>query len=251
MKRLLASLLTVSALSINLAPFALADRPADMENTVQVQGRGVVKTSPDCFEISVNIRTEAKQMEIARKKNAEISMRLTSSVKALNIPGLKINTGSFNANPTYKYDNGKSQITGYEVNNSLNIIAESITDKDKLQDQASRVLTTSLNAGATSTNQIRFYLSDNNPVYDDALKSAVSQAKKRATILAEATGVKISGVYQIESYSQSSPEVYAGAQNMTLMRSMDAAKVEAEPTSVTATDVQVEASVNIRFDITD
>lgn len=239
---------TFNSLGLN----ALAARPADMENTLQVQGRGVVKTSPDCFEVSVTIRTEAKKMDDARLKNAELSKKLTSSIKALGIKDLKIETGWFNANPQYDYSkDGKSTVRGYEVSNTLNIITEGITEKEELQKNASKVLTTALNNGATSTNNVRFYLSNNNPVYDDALKSAISQARKRADLLANETGVKISGVYQIDTYAQSSPEVYGGAQNMMVMRSAIPDAKEAEPSNVTASDVSVEASVTIRYDISD
>ena len=219
------------------------------ENTILVQGRGQIKTNPDSLEVTATIETQSKNAKMARLQNAEKATAVINAIKALNVAGLKVSTGWFNSSPQYKYDNGKNTIVGYQVNNNLNIKIEA--SSADLQTVASDVVDAAITNGATNVSNIRFYISDNNPVFDEALKLAVKQAKRRAELMASAAGVRVSGVYTMESYSQSSPEVSGAAPRMMVAKmSMDSAYAEPS-TPILNEPMNVEASVTVRFDLQD
>ena len=226
----------------SISPLAIADG-IDNSNAfhkgIQVQGHGVVTAKPDSFNINFTVMQQGKTMDEAKQKNNQVIQVITNKIKSLGIPNLILQTQWYNANPTYKYDkNGRSTITGYEVNNSITVNVKG-ADSSKIEDD------TITDNNATNAGDPNFYLSDNNIAYDDALKLAVKQARHRADIIATEAGGTLLAIDTIVSETQSSPQSYA-APRMTLMskNGMDAAAL---PTQVLAGPMDVEASVVIRY----
>lgn len=237
--------------SLMLTPMAALANES-YENTIQVSGQGRVKTLPDSISINFNVDTTAKTMLEAREQNAKKMSGIVTKLKALGLPGLEVETDYFNANPTYKYDkNGRSSITGYQVNHSMTARVEHITGKEKLEDAAAKLTDTTINAGSTSTGSVSFYLSDNNPVFDEAMTLAVKQARHKADVIAAAAGTKITGVYLIESYSNSTPMAVANGMMLKTAPGREGDAYAEPPSPITAGKLNVEASATIRFDIAD
>lgn len=103
-------------------------------------------------------------------------------------------------------------------------------------------------AGANTLNGISFSASDTEEAKTEAMKKAVADAKKKAEILAEASGLKITGIEIISeggvySYQNNVGNVYA--------RGMDDVVEEAEAdagTVVQSAKLIVSASVSITFE---
>lgn len=229
-----------------LAPMANATDELQ-HKVIEVQGRGVITAKPDSFSLNFTVTSDGKTMSEAKQKNNTIASVITTKIKALGIPNLTMQTQWYNATPTYKYDkSGRSSITGYQVNNSMTATVKGV-DSNKIEDFASKVLDTAVDNKATNTGDPNFYLSDNNVVYDDALKLAVKQARHRADILATESGTAIESVDVILSDTQSSPQTMAVPRMMAM--SDGAAMEKAMPTQVMAGPLDVQATVTIRYRI--
>lgn len=221
------------------------------ENTLMVQGQGAVKARPDSFDLSISVITEAKTAEAARQANAQKMSAIIQRLKALNIPKLTLQTTGFRVYPIREPINPEErarrnlpgQIVGYGASNTLRVTLEE-GSPDTLAEHASRVMDTATAAGASQVSGIRFYLSQNAPSHQEALTLAVAQARQMAQAIAQAAGVTLTGIFNIETYSQATPM----RQSMALG---SAAKAEQMDTPVEAGELDVTASVTIRFDFRD
>ena len=132
------------------------------------------------------------------------------------------------------YDNNgfPAEITGYQVNNQVNV---TVRELDKLGDILDQVVA----AGANSIYGITFMATDVEDAASQARASAVANAKAKAEELAAAAGASLGRIVSIsESYSPSvMPEMYAGGG-----AGMDSAK-SSVPFQSGGTLVQVDVSI--------
>lgn len=242
------SLLTAATICIGTMFPALAQEhiPA---NTITVQGTGVVHAQPDSVQLNLGVETQAKTMEAARNDNARKMTMIIEKLKALGIPNLKIQTGSFSAYPVQEPDPKSPQspykIVGYRVNNNINIKVEE-ADSTQLGTYSSKVLDTALAAGATNAGGPSFYVSQGTQSQQTALKLAVQQAKTNAESIAQAAGVRLSGIYNIEAYAQPIP-MSAPMANMRGGVMMEAKQY----TPIESGEYDITANVTIRFEFQD
>lgn len=229
----------VTVLSLS-APVAFAhDKPFD--TTINVQGTGQVVGKPDSFNISVSVENSGKTMALTREENARRMSQVIAKIKGLNIPDLKLQTSYVSVYPLQK----SQKLTPYafQANNSLTAKIEGVTDTDALSRFASLIMDSALGAGASSVNGPNFYLGQNNIYHKDALKLAVTQARQTADVIAAAAGVKIAGVYSIETYS-SGPALRA--MPMAAKASMEMA-ADSIATPIEVGDYDVSATVTIKY----
>jgi uncharacterized protein len=244
----LSAILAVSTV-LSIASPALATR--EYENTIDVSASGRVVVMPDSVRNTFSVRTQAKTMAEAKDLNAKKINAITAKMKALGIAGLELETEGFSANPTYKYEkSGKSSITGYEVYHSMSIKVEHLANKDKLESVAAKITDEPANAGATNVGSVSFYLSDNNPAFDEATTLAVKRARQKADVLANAAGVKVMGIYQITNNSMATPmtNVMAAPGVRGGMLAMEEGRVD---TPIVAGPMDVTATVHIYYDLAD
>jgi uncharacterized protein len=240
----------ILATSITLTPAFAADRP---ENTILVQGAGSIHAQPDSFRSSIGLETQANTMEKARRENADKMTLISNSIKSLGIPNLKLKTAWFNIYPLRDYEmtpNSKTnnnKIVGYRVTNQLSIQME-CADPLKLADYAASVIDTSVKYGASNANDINFYLSKNNRSFDDAIKQAIEQARHNATTLSEGLGIKLAGVYSVETSGYQSPVQARGYAPEALMAK--SADMPAPSSHLEPGDVEVNANVTVRYAFT-
>lgn len=243
LKRYLMGLFLIATLLSSSAAVWAEDSKRD--NTIQVQGSGSVTTEFDSVQVNIGVESKAKTMAAARQKNAEAMTAVLSSLKRLGIANLKLKTSVFDANPENVWDGDKRKITGYIVNNQLTAKVEKASTSD-LGDIASKLIDTATLAGATNVGNASFYVSDTNAYVNKALALAIQQAKQTATAIADAAGVKITGVYAIETYSQATPI----RRDMMSAKAMYAPSAEMAPTPIEVGDNEVSATVTIRYTFT-
>lgn len=160
--------------------------------TISVQGDGTVMVAPDAASISIGVNiVNADLAEAQAQAESQIQAVLTA-LKAAGIDDKDIQTSNYGVNLIQDYDNNgmPGKITGYQVNNQLNV---TVRDLAKLGD----ILQSAITAGANTVYGINFIVTDSTAAASQARKSAVADATQKATELAEASGGTLGKVIAI------------------------------------------------------
>ena len=224
-------------------PISVKDSHAEVageksdEKVISVTGEGIVKVKPDIAYISLGVLTENPDGKTAQTENAKLMDSVIKEIKSLNIKDEDIKTISYNMYPQYEYDEKtrKQYITGYVVNNTIEVTVRDIT-------MTGTVIDAAVKKGANLSSGIRFDISDKVGTYNKALKLAVETGKGKAQAIAEALGVNIDSPLSISESSTGGPiEKYAGY-------SIEAVRDQAAVvTPVESGELEIRATVNIIY----
>lgn len=251
-KLIIASLFSAAILA---APFATMPAGAINYSDEKVE-KGYVSVSytaekevaPDTVQVSIAIKTDDKKsMQEAVRKNKEISDKVYSYLKGMITPanGDYIKTANFSATPNYKYESGKRFFDKYTVSNNIIVHTKSL-------DKISIIIEKSINLGATDVNSLDFSLSEKDAQCGELLTKASKQARKRAEIVAAASGSSITGIKNIDtSCTVNRAGNFAYARNTLMMaKSAGAMEDSAVPESapnIEAGVIKVYSSVNASY----
>lgn len=219
---------------------AAAQDPAP--SSLSVSGQGKVSIKPDMAYITTGVNTEAKTARDAQTQNNQLMAKVTAALKGQGIAENDIKTISYNLSPRYDYialkdGGGKQQLAGYTVFNQVQVTVRDINSVGKTLD-------TVITAGANVSGGINFTLSDGNmeKAYANALTAALKNAEGKAGVLAKGLGISLGKPKEvIEGGSVPPPVVYAE-------RAYDAAKSMAAEVPVSVGQMEVNASVGLRYE---
>lgn len=180
-----------TAVLVILAIFLLASTNKVMStaattNTVSFNGEGKVIAKPDIGKISLSIVTDALTSKVAQDENSKKSKALSDYLKKQNIEYKDIKTTGYNIYPQYKYPQygGQPTITGYQVNQSMEI---KVRDLDKV----SNILDGVVSAGANQVNGLSFEIDNPEALKSEARAKAIADAKKKASELKSQVGISL------------------------------------------------------------
>ncbi|MBI2068895.1 MAG: SIMPL domain-containing protein [Candidatus Yanofskybacteria bacterium] len=159
---------------------------ATTTNTVSFSGEGKVITKPNIAKIQLSIVTDALTSKAAQDDNSKKSKAVTDYLKKQDIDDKDIKTTSYNIYPQYKYPRygGQPTITGYQVNQSMEV---KVRDLDKV----SNILDGVVAAGTNQVNSLSFEIDDPEALKADARKKAIADAKKKAEELEDQLGIDL------------------------------------------------------------
>ena len=237
------SFLTIALLASSLLVTSFFDSKqvsaSETENegkTIQVSGKGVVKITPDVAYVSLGVHTENVDAKKAQEENKTKMNKVVAALKKLGIAEKEIKTINYNIYPNYSYKDNESKIDKYIVENTIEITINKI-------DTVGTVIDEAVKAGTNVSNSIRFSVKDSNAAYNQALVQAVTNAKQKATTIADTLGVKITTPKAvIESGGNPNPIYYQQFENAK----MDMA--ERETTSISSGDLEITANVNVTYE---
>ena len=226
--------LVLSMVMILSAAAALA------ETKITVNGTGEVRVSADTAVISLGVSARDKDVLSAQQK---VNAAIAAIRRALMDQGVKeenINTELINIYAVYDYRNDEEQLTAYSASSTLAI---RVTDMDSV----GPLIDASFAAGANTLNGITFSASDTEEARAAAMKEAVADARAKAEILAEASGLKISG---IETISEGGVYSFSNDVGNTRAKGFDVMEEAAADagTVVQSAKLIVSASVSITFE---
>ena len=233
MKKLIAVFVAMIMVLFSVAALA--------ETKITVNGTGEVRVSADTAIISLGVNARDKDVLKAQQQVNETIAAIRAALIEQGVKEENINTDFINIYPLYDYSNDQEQLAAYNASSTLAI---KVTDMESV----GALIDVCFAAGANTLNGISFSASDTEEAKTEAMKKAVADAKKKAEILAEASGLKITGIEIISeggvySYQNNVGNVYA--------RGMDDVVEEAEAdagTVVQSAKLIVSASVSITFE---
>ena len=199
MKKLIA--LTLAVLMLLSACMAVA------ETKLTVTGTGETRISADTAVISLGVNARHKNVLKAQQQVNEAIAAIRKALIAQGVAEENITTDYISIGALYDYSSDRARLTGYNANTTL---AVKVTDMDKV----GALIDVAFAAGANDLNGIVFSASDTEQANAESLKRAVENAKAKAETLAEAAGLKLTGIELISeggvySYSNSVGNVYA------------------------------------------
>ena len=231
MKKFLALLLCLL-----LPVFAFAEEPilAAEGATITVTGSAVVTLEADYARISVGVSTKAATVEEASAQNNAAIHSVIAALKEAGVAENDIATSNYSVYAEYDYSSlGGQKLTGYNVTNQLTVILRDMSCIGATLDKATA-------AGANNIYNIEFLSTQADAAQDEATAHAVSDAMRKARLLADAAGLELGGIL---SLTESTGGVYVTARNYAFKDAAVAGN------SILPDDTSVSASVTMVFEV--
>ena len=231
MKKVFAIILAVTLMFI--ASLALA------ETKITVSGTGETQISADTAIVSLGVNARDKDVLAAQQKANAIIASIREAMTSLGIPEDCVNTDYMNIYAIYDYQDDQEEVMAYNAGSTLAIKVTSM-------DAVGEVIDSAFAAGANTLNGISFSDSDTDAAKAESLKKAVADAKAKAEILAEASGLKINRIDLITeggTFSYDNTVSNFSARGLAEEKEMDAGS-----TVVRAAKLIVSASVTVTFE---
>lgn len=199
---------------------------------IWVTGNGKASGAPDIAVVSMGVESVEETAAAARANAARAMQSVMNALTRAGIADADIQTRHFNINPRYQSveiercdDNGEgsegeqagttektcytiweSRLTGYSVSNQATVKIRSLDDVGTIIDKVTEAA-----GNLVRINGISFNIEDPQPLRDEARADAVADMKRKATMLAELSGVKLGRlVYLSEGAAYSPPQPLYG-----------------------------------------
>lgn len=186
---------------------ALVAAPAfadDDAGRIVMTGTASVSASPDEAVVTAGVLTKADSAREALASNTKRMRQVFGALKDLDIEDRDITTSSFNISPNWEHGPSGSQQRGYQVSNQVTVRLRDVTF-------VGAALDTLVRAGANQAGGVQFIVKNRDELLDGARAEAVGKAKDRATLYADAAGVKLGKIIQISEGGHGGPQpVFAG-----------------------------------------
>ena len=215
---------------------ALLLSAAAAETKITVTGTGETQVSADTAIISLGVSARDKDVLQAQQKVNETIAAIRKALLDNGVEETCINTDYLNIYAIYDYSTDQEELAAYNANSTLAIKVTDISTVGTLIDAA-------FAAGANTLNGITFSASDTEEANAESMKKAVAAAKAKAEVLAEASGLKITG---IETIAEGGVYSYGNSVSNFSAKRMEAAADEAG-TVVQAAKLIVNATVSITY----
>ncbi|MEM7497235.1 MAG: SIMPL domain-containing protein [Pseudomonadota bacterium] len=198
--------LPLAALALMAATLAApvpapAQDAGEPRRTITVQGAGETTAVPDMAHITLGVTTEARSAARALDENSAAMTSVMDALSAAGIESRDIMTASVNLNPVYDQrpdQSGRRAIRGYRASNQVRIRVRALESLGSTLDAVA-------NAGATDIHGISFGLSEPEAAMDAARRDAIADARRRATLYAEAAGAALGPVLTISEVGIARP----------------------------------------------
>jgi hypothetical protein len=201
--------------------------PTAPAHPITVSGTGSVKVTPDQAGFTFGVSTYAKTAAPALAANSTAMRKLIDALKAAGIPAGSLQTAYVSLSPVMAEN--EQSIVGYTASNSVSVTIASISRAGEIVDAA-------VAAGANQVDGPNLTVADQSSLYGAALKAAVADARAKAQVLADASGLHVGAVASVEESGDVSPVGY------------DAAKAVPAPTPIEPGTQEITASVTVMFD---
>lgn len=210
------------------------NRDAAPAEGIVIRTEAEVRVKPDIATIQVGVVSEGKTAAEALAKNAPALAKLVEAVKAAGIAAGDLMTSQVSLTPRMTQPPVNpgprppraATIDGYEARTGLTITVRDIAKAGPLIDAL-------VAAGSNEMSGISFGLADESTVKDEARRKAAEAARGRATLYAQALGVKVG---ELVSIVEAEAESIRPQGDMRAFRmAASAAPISIEPGEITVT----------------
>lgn len=166
---------------------------------INVSGTGEVYLIPDIAYVYIGTRSEAADVGEALSENNRQAQSIAGVLSNMGVDKMDIQTTAFNVYPYQEYDfEGRPGEQKFVVENTVFVKVRDLNNLGEMLDAVVR-------SGANQINGIQFDVEDREQAEADARRLAVINAKEKAGELAEAAGVGLGELVNLNVYSSGSP----------------------------------------------
>lgn len=202
------------------------------QNTVSVNGVGEITVKPDVAYITIGVETEDKDASVAQADNSAKMDKVLKAIKALGIKEDEIKTTQYSVYDRYDYFDNDDSEKYYVVTNTVQVTVTDVTIVGDVVDAATT-------AGSNQVSNIQFGISNEDEVYQEALKLAMESAKNKANSIASTFGKSVSVPVNVSETSY-----YSGAVRGNFeMMAMDAKAA----TPISTGELTISAQVSVEY----
>jgi uncharacterized protein YggE len=238
MKRILLPA-TLAALTLSVVPAMAQDmRPGMMpiDGTIlDVSATGTTTRTPDIALIEAGVLTNASTAAVAMSQNAERMRTVLAALRKAGVAERDIQTSAISLSPQYRYvQNEAPVVTGYQASNQVSIRFRDVA-------KSGPVLDLLVSQGANNISGPTLSIDKPDAATDEARRDAVAKAKARATLYAEAAGLRVDRILSISEGGAPPPPM------PIMMRAGKMAMADAAQSEVAPGEQQVTATISVRF----
>lgn len=256
-------LIPILMIGLILAAFAFAfyyfafawDKAFDTEfpRQINVQGEGKVAIKPDTAVFTAGVVSSSRKIKDAQDENTKKSNAVIDFLKKQGIEERGIKTVGYSINPQYQYydiapcyvnpcpPRRLPEVISYEVRHTLEVKVRDLNKVDELLEGV-------VSAGANEVGSVQFKVDDEEKVRAEARKKAIEDAMKKAEVLEDDLGIRLT---KITSFSESGggiPPYYRGLETFGGKGGGDAAISAPLAPQVQAGEQEVQSFVNIIYE---
>lgn len=226
-------------LSLAFLPFALAAQ--ESLRTISVSAEGEVSLPPDMARLILGVTAEAKGSREALDQAGKVMQAILDVVAGQGVDGKDVQTSAIRLNPRYGR-NSQGQIdyrviTGYTAETTISLTLREIN-------AVGDILAGAVEAGANRVDGISFGLQSETEALDEARRLAVTEARRKAGLLAEAAGVALGPLLQLTEMGSPSYRLEIATMAMD-------ARADMAPVPVAPGEISFIASVSLVYQIAD
>ena len=193
----------VAFVGVGLPASARSDpAPTAPAHSITVSGTGAVRVTPNQAGFTFGVSTNAKTAAQALAANSTAMRKLIDALEAAGIASDSLQTAYVSLSPVMA-ENGQA-IVGYTASNSVSVTISSLGRAGEIVDAA-------VAAGANQVAGPNLTVADQSSLYDTALKAAVADARGKAQVLADASGLHVGAVASVEESGGVTPVSYDAA----------------------------------------
>ncbi len=181
----------------------LMQRPPEPA-TLSASGEGEVMVVPDIAIVTIGVDTRGTTAGEALAANSADLTNVIQTIRAAGVADKDIATAGFSVSPVYEQtpNNVRTdrppKIIGYDVSNQVRVTIRDIAASGGILDKV-------VTAGANRVNGIAFDIADRQAAEDKAIAAAIAEARRRASIMAEAAGVKLMRITSVNANAGGGP----------------------------------------------
>lgn len=219
-----------SAQNITLAPAISGTR-------LDISATGESKRVPDIAAISAGVVTQSPDASAALSANAARMSRVIAALKRAGVAERDIATSQISLNPQYRYgENVPPTITGYQAQNTVTVRFRDVR-------KSGAILDALVAEGANTINGPNLMLDQPQAAEDEARVDAIGKARARATLYAEAAGLRVKRILTITEGGgyQPGPPMQ--------MRMRQQAGESAADTSISPGEQTISVTVTVSFEL--
>ncbi len=178
-----------------------AQKEAELNREITVQGEGEVTATPDIAKITLSVQTAVlPTSQAATDSLGEQTKSVLDAVKKAGVAEKDMQTTNLSVNPVYDYTNNRQTIRGYQGTESIFVTV-------RKPDEAGALVSAATGAGATQVGGISLEIDKPDDLKVEAQEKAIAQAREKAQTLAKALGVSLGKVktFSVSDFPQPFP----------------------------------------------
>lgn len=163
--------------------------------TLTVFGDGIATAVPDIAVVTLGVVSEAPTARDALAANATDMTAVIAAITDAGVATKDIATSGLSVNPVYsdasKDPEGRSQVTGYRVQNQVTVKIRDLAKSGPLLDKV-------VSAGANRVTGINFEIDEVGALRDEATRAAIFEARRKAALMAATAGVRLGPIQSVQ-----------------------------------------------------